>query len=763
MSDDDKARENYQYFQYCREQGHDAYLRDAETALAFFVGKQWTDEELSVMRETGRPALTLNQFFRNIDSITGEMIYATGDVRFTPTDTQGGDDVSSVLDKVYANTIQQNKVEYLEPALLLQGMLTGRAYYDVRVNFDEQMQGQVEISAKRPQNVVLSPTIESPDPDKWPEVYETSIVSMDDISLTYGEAAAQAIGDVPQADWLSPYDMSSERLLSQQMYGTMYMADTTGLQMGDPRLLKRRRLIERQYREIRYKEFFIDTQTGDMSMVPNEWDRARIARVVETTGVNVIKRRTSTIRWRVSCDRFLLHDSESPYKQFTIVPFFPYFVDGYPMSLGSQLVDMQRMTNKLYSQVLHILNSAANSGWKVKQGALKNMTMEELQTKGAQTGLIAELDDVDNLERIEPGQLPSGHDSMAQTISAMFKDISGYTSTIQSADRADANSKSTDAKMPRGQVNLATAYKALYHTKTMVANRVSNLAKEFYTETRLLHITHGFGMNRTTMAINQPTPEGKVLNDITVGKYDVTVVPAPSRETVMQSTFQQLFDLRKELGVQVPDDVLIEYSALPDKSKVLEAIQNNTDPQAAQAQQQMQQQMAQAELNAKNAAAANAEAQGQLAKARSLKAIADANSNPQADRIALDRERLQVEQQRDARQAAQTQQQSDTDSALQLTSMRMDHQHKTAALAQANVHHAQDTALTAANMGATHAHAARESHKDTVMQDANLRMDHQHQTRKMDLQQQQIQEQAALRKQQAKQPKTPTTPRGKGA
>src|SRR5215469_16148621 len=100
-SDETKAQDQYQYYQYCRQQGHDLYLREAEVASAYYIGRQWSDPEVAEMRESNRPVLTLNQFFRALDSIVGEMIYATGDVRFTPTDVQGGDDVSDIWDKIY--------------------------------------------------------------------------------------------------------------------------------------------------------------------------------------------------------------------------------------------------------------------------------------------------------------------------------------------------------------------------------------------------------------------------------------------------------------------------------------------------------------------------------------------------------------------------------------------------------------------------------------------------------------------------------------
>lgn len=669
MSDEDKAYDNYRYFEYCRANGHDPYLLRTETGLNFFIGNQWTAEEKAQMRESGRPALTINQFFRDMDSIVGEMIYATGDVRFAPTDT-AFEDVSDVLQKTYLSVTGLNKLEYIEPRVLFMGMLSGRGYFRVRTDFNDQMQGNVCITAPRPQNVILHPEIDDPDPKTWPEVFTTRFMSLDQIALTYGDAASKEIEATPQADWLSPYDSFAERQLSQQLNGGIFYDPSN----GDPRLLRCRRLVEREYRALKYKNFFVDPDTGDMSEVPENWDRERIGRLMQLTGVEVIKRRTQTIRWTVSCDRFLLHDADSPYNELTLVPFFPYFVDGYTLGLGDQLIDLQRFTNKLYSQELHILNSAANSGWKVKQGSLQNMTEEELERRGAETGLTAVLKDVDDLERIEPGALPSGHDHLAQTLDGKFHQISGYNEAMAGAPSTEATGDALSNRVQRGSVNLATASKALYFTKTLLAERIRDQVQTFYTETRLLHYTNPATNETEPFTVNQPTPEGRMLNNITTGKYAVTVTPAPSRDTVQQTVFDQLKAMRLELGIAIPDEVMLQYSSLPQKAAVSQAIKDGSGDQSAQQQQQrLQQALLQAELAAKQAASVNSAAQADLAHARAAKALADSQRDPNAQRLALDRERLALEHARDTQRMAQDREQSDRDTALALTDMHLQH------------------------------------------------------------------------------------------
>lgn len=673
MSDDEKANDNWRYYNYCRTNGHDQYIDRCELALDFYAGKQWTDAEISEMRGTNRPALTINQMYRTIDSLVGEMIYSTGDVRYTASDAAATDDVADAMDKIYLHTEQQNKLMYFDPQVVMMGLLTGRGFWDVRMSFDDQMQGNIVVNPRRPQNVILDPEIDSINTKRWPQVYTTRYASLDDIAYTFGVEMAKELENTPQSSWLSPYDMHGERSLSQRMTGQAYAP-----QQGDPRLVKARRLIERQYRTLKYKNFFVDVETGDMSEVPENWDRNRIANVVNQTGVQVIKRKTETIRWTVSCDRFLLHDEDSPYSDFTIVPFFPYFVDGYPMGLGENLIDLQKMFNKLMSQQLHILNSAANSGWKVKKGSLKNMTENELEERGAQTGLTMILDDVNDAERIEAASIPNGHDHLAGSLRNLFQDISGYNTTMQGNDRADASGKAIDSKIARGAVNLATAYNALYYAKTEIADRILSLAQTYYTETRLIKITGGIGQPSQGVTINQPTPEGEILNDITRGKYQVTVIPAPKRETVEQTVFQQLVEMRGELGVMIPDDVMIQYSSIPQKGKVLEAIKNaGGDPQQQAAEAQLEQQLKQAQLAESQAAAENSASQAELARARANKANADAVRDPQGDRIKLDAARMGYEAQRNAEKDQQEARNNAMDNAIKITDMQNTHDRET--------------------------------------------------------------------------------------
>ncbi len=626
------AEDNYRYFRYCRDNGHDQYLLRAEMALAYFVGQQWTQEELSQMKATNRPALTINKMFRTIDTLVGYMMQGVGDVRFAAAnDAATGD--AGVLDKLWVHTEQTNHLrDRIDRNVMLAGLLTGRGFYDIRATFDDQMQGSVGITMRRPQNVILDPENDQVDPATWSQVFNTFFLNYEDISLMYGEDVAKELQETPQASWLAPYDLYAERALSMRFNGGIYYDPRE----GDPKLVRARRLIERQYKTVAVKEFFVDTQTGDMSMVPPGWKRDRIQQMLQTVGnLAVTKKRTEIIRWRVTCDRFVLHDAESPYKRFTIVPFMPYFIDGYTYSLGELLLDNQRLINKMTSQVLHILNSAANSGWKVKANALKNMTEEELQERGASTGLVAVLDDVENLQRIQPGQMPQGHDTFLAQMQSTFYEIAGYTDVMRGEAQPHMSGKVLNAGVERSVDSMEGAFSAFNMTRGMLAEAALDLYQEYYTEPRVIRIA---GDSNAPAQINTPQPDGTVLNDITVGKYIVTVVPAPQRRLAEQNAFDQLVTMRRELNIQIPDDVIINHSALPNKQSVVEGL---TSAQASSPAAQQQQAMLSAELAERQASVANKNAQTELAQARAARARADAAApDHRGAQVALDAQRM---------------------------------------------------------------------------------------------------------------------------
>ena len=86
------------------------------------------------------------------------------------------------------------------------------------------------------------------------------------------------------------------------------------------------------------------------------------------------------------------------------------------------------------------------------------------------------------------------------------------------------------------------------------------------------------------------TPEGTIINDLTIGEYDVIIGTMPARDSFDEVQFAEALALR-QAGVAVPDDAIVQYSHLAQKAEL--ASRFRQDPSEEQMQlMQMQQQLA---------------------------------------------------------------------------------------------------------------------------------------------------------------------------
>lgn len=608
----DAARENWLRYIYCRDNGHVQYVRKADRCENFFAGLQWNEMDIAALRETRRPAITINKIISTLATIFGEQIQNRMEVNFRPKSGAPAENADT-LNKVWLSIGDNNQLPWVRSDVFADGLIGSRGFYDARIEFDDNMYGEVRITKLNPKNVVVDPDAEEYDPDTWNDVFVTKWLTPMDIELLYSKEAAQELRDRTGSSYLWGYD-SIERTRDRFSGPTQIgMYDRT-VSNDQRRYI---RVLERQFRELVRVNVFVDPLNGDTREVPEGWDRNRIAAVAEKYGLRVIKKMAKKIRWRTTADSLVLHDDISPYKHMTPVPFFPFFRHGRTIGVVENLLGPQELLNKTTSQELHVINTTANSGWKIKKNSLTNMSVEELEERGAETGIILELDDVSSAEKILPNQIPTGLDRLSYKAEEAIKSISNVSDSMQGFDREDVAAKAIQAKQQRGSVNFSKVMDNLERTDWMLARNVLDLIQTFYTEERIINITHDYPTAEPeTLVLNQEQPDGTVTNDLTLGEYDVVVTSAPYRATLEDSQFDQAIAM-KQLGIPIPDEVLIENSRLARKSELLKRMQEAANDPAVQRQREQDMALKDAEIADKNASAnqKNASAQASLASA----------------------------------------------------------------------------------------------------------------------------------------------------
>lgn len=585
-------------YAYCRDNGHEAFVLKADKCERNFRGDQWDAADKAKLDLVRRPALTINKIISTISNVLGEQIFNRAETSYRPRSGARAD-ISDVLSKVFRQISDNNQLDWKRSDMFADGIITSRGFLDVRIAYNDNMQGEVRIDSLNPKNVLIDPDADQYDPDSWNEVFTTKWVTADDIAVLYSKADADELRNKTASHYAYGHDSIE---FMRDRFGDRQMAQYNG-DFDNSSVMRNIRIIERQHRMLSRQKHFFSPETGDTREIPEAFGRDKIAFFVEKFGFRVITKLVNRIKWDVVADNVVLHSEWSPYKHFTVVPYFPYLRHGNTIGLVENLLGSQELLNKVTSQELHVINTTANSGWKVKAGALTNMTVEELEQKGAQTGLVVEVNEMDGIEKIAPNTVPTALDRASYKAEEHIKSISGVPDSAMGADRADVAAKAIQQKRQAASTNLVKPMDSLTRTDFILARNVLDLVQGFYTEERLQTITHDEATGETeTFTINQPNPmsqeefeadpanEGSpydaIINDLTLGEFSIVISSVPRRETLEDSQFEQTVSLR-ELGVPIPDSVLIDNSRLVNKKDLIKQMEAEKSSPAARAAAEM--------------------------------------------------------------------------------------------------------------------------------------------------------------------------------
>ena len=599
------ASTQWDRYERARDNGHLEYIEMAKKCDAYYQGDQWEIEDVSILDAEGRPALTVNTILPTINTVLGEQSTRRADIQFKPR-RGGSEEVADTLNKLYMQLADNNKLDWVEQQVFSDGLIMdGRGYFDVRMDFSDHVEGEIRITAKDPLDILIDPDAKEYDVKTWNEIFETKWMTLDDIEELYGKDKAEDLRFISENG--NSFGRDSVEY-EETRYGDTESTDDylgNAYDSDEYKSVRALRVIERQHRKLTRMQCFVDPNTGDSRPVPEAWGDRKIKKFAKDYGLELISKMSKRVRWTVTCDKVVLHDDWSPYANFTIVPYFAYFRRGNPFGMVRNLLSPQEQLNKISSQELHIVNTTANSGWMVESGSLVGMTTDDLEEHGAETGLVVEYARGTNPPmKISPNTIPTGLDRIAQKAAANIQSISGINESMLGTDSAEVSGIAIQAKQNRGAIMIQVPLDNLRKTRHYLAETILSLVQTFYTEQRIIQVTNEADpmKPREPMVINQMTPEGTIVNDLTLGEYDVVVSTAPARDSFDEVQFAEALNLR-QVGVAVPDDAIIEYSHLARKGELAKRIRMMTGVEKTPQQmelaavaQQMQIQEAQLEL-----------------------------------------------------------------------------------------------------------------------------------------------------------------------
>lgn len=544
-------------------QAHEDFAKLAEQATNFVFNKQWNEADKKALEAVKKPALTINRILPLVNTVYGEFASMRSDIFYKATNG-ASPAMAAKLSMLIGHIMRSNSYQTRSRSdCFLTGLISGRGFLEVKLGDEIDPLGGVEIRNYDSRCVILPKGAKEYDPRTWPEVFTIEQWSFAEIEEAFGKDKAEQVRNGPSeasgAEGLSKTaNFSSSFSLDDDMNEDV---ENDNDQYD---------VVVHEYRTFEAVWRFLDEESGEMyEVAKKQMRKAEAQALADQTGVVLSEAKRRTVKFRQFSGDVELTTGLYESGEFSIVPFFPYFFAGHTMGMVEPLISPQEQLNKLSSQELHIINTTANSGWQVEEGTLVSPSPEELQARGAETGLvIVRRRGSQPLEKIQPNQIPTGIVHAADRAATNMLFISNVNEGALGHTGMNIAGKTVQEKKASMLASLQIIMDNFKFTETVLARVVLANIQAYYTEPRVFRIVQGKDDSvAAEVAINTVDDYGRFVDDVTLGRYDVAVAFRPQQDVQNDAEFAELVEMRNA-GIMIPDHQIVARSHVSNAEEI---------------------------------------------------------------------------------------------------------------------------------------------------------------------------------------------------
>lgn len=530
------------------------YYAEAYRDVGFYLGNQWSLDQLKYLNDERRNAFTFNKSRKTINMVSG-YLSANQQQSVVVHRENSSPETASQLTELLQTQMQPKGYRAINKAKH-NSLVSGLAWISPWVDYrQDYVNGRIDFHLDNWNDVIWDPFSYKMDLEDCTFVARRKYLSKDVIkSLVPGcerEVDAMGFGNRDEKFSYEPY------------------ARQWGLQQL---------LAYNEYWKQRYKKgwILVDRETGDQK--PWKGDRKRLEMLKQFfPNLAVIEGYYKTVEYNIIVENRLLYSGEDPWGigEYPFVPYYCVFDPSYDLfqwkiqGLQRLLRDSQEEFNMRKSKLLDIVDSQIGVGWKAKSGAVSN-PKSLFQTGQGKVVFFNPGFELSDAERIEPPSIPESLFALQESFDADIKDF---------VDLGALGNDQTDRMS-------AMLFKMKQSMAIMQLGPIMDNFREadYLLNKKVLKMIQKFTPDKVQRLIKQePTPEfhsGSFL------EYDIDFTEMPMTDYQKQAAFMQAWTMKMG-GVDVPDELLWEMSPYPISRKGMELIKQRAE--AAQAAQQQEQ------------------------------------------------------------------------------------------------------------------------------------------------------------------------------
>ena len=588
----------------------------------FYDGDQLTTEELDELRQRGQPPIVYNLVKQYVDWIIGTERRMRVDFQVLPRGREDKQE-SETKTKLLKYNADVNRVVFHRSRAFKEAAVAGVGWLEDGARNDETE--EVTYSRK----------------ESWRNVWYDHLAQEDDLSDARFLFRLRIV-DLDVALAMFPDRATELRLAAEQQeqfagddeffYSDYYQERDEWDQVvhrrppnradvdGFGRRRSRVRIYECEYREIAN----VQIMRGEEPFNGLDYDETNpaMAEAVQSGLAKTFGAIAMRVRFAVMTESHLLHDGPSPYRhnRFRFTPVWCYRRgrDRMPYGMIRNARDPQKALNKRMSKALHILSTNRIIADEDAMDS-QNKWDEAIDEAARPDGVIRLSKPNARFDVDSDRDLADGHLKMLNYDVEFLRSGTGVTGENVGDDTSAQSGKAILAKQNEGSMTTAEVFDNLRLAVQMQGEKQLSIIEQFLGEARTIRVLGERGVAEY-IGINQPQPDGTILNDITASKADFVVDQRDYRESVRQAMFESLMEVTGRLPPEVSLqllDLVIDMSDIPNRDAIvarIRQINGQVDPDAQDDPDQIAARQQREQQDAEEAALVRRERESKIAR-----------------------------------------------------------------------------------------------------------------------------------------------------
>ena len=577
------------------ESEYEEFIRKADRNLMFFWNDQWDDKDRYRARQQGRPMVVIPIVKPMIKLIWGMQMQNPVEIQCSPRDA-GDFIVANLNTDLIKYVADDNDLEAVDGIVFAMGLITGRSFYSVDMDYRKDIvDGRIGIREEDPRAIVMDPN------GKWYGGIEDNFrmrirwLTKEKIETIYGEDKTKdLVRDLenerfPTED-KSPFYTPSGKYETYKVIECWWKKSQQSKTIWDQEEGKSWPVDENGMVDMR--DIGVE-EPADADTFMAQFGGGRYEMVKR----NVPKMWVTTICGSVELEDGEGQFNDNPYcdDKFPLIAYQPLYLHGNSGSIVDDLIDLQREENLTHSQMLHMINLAANTGWVHETGALKDPRV--LKDYGSTPGVIIEMAKNkmygQHLNRIEAGKIPQLQNIL--NTRELAKEVTNINPAMMGLKEGEESGRAIALKQQQGMTALLPDVAPYLKTKRILGRFMLGAIQAkmpMDQAMRIVDIVQYLPSQMAQQVGQQPQLKtqlfAKLFSDYDATRYDCVAHEVPKSETRRQANWDKAKEIIQMYGPEaVPFEVAVELADLPNKEKLLERYRQQ------QQQMQMMQQMGQ--------------------------------------------------------------------------------------------------------------------------------------------------------------------------